>query len=105
MDNKKDTTRLLLSQSLQNLMKVHPFEKITVKMITDGASVIRPTFYNYFQDKYELIEWIFKTDIIDKISPMAKAGMPRVFKILFYPAREKQGFLPKSICDRRPEFL
>ena len=30
MDNKKDTTRLLLSQSLQNLMKVHPFEKITV---------------------------------------------------------------------------
>ena len=33
------------------------FDKITIKMITDQAGVIRPTFYNYFQDKYEVMEW------------------------------------------------
>lgn len=99
MDNKKDSTRLLLSQSLQNLMKVHPFEKITIKMITDGAGVIRPTFYNYFQDKYELIEWIFKTDIIDKISSMAKAGMhPECLKYFFTLLEKNKDFYRKAFA-------
>lgn len=68
-------TRALIGESLKVLMKEHPFEKITIKMITDEAGVIRPTFYNYFCDKYEVLEWIFNENIIEKIKAMFEQGM------------------------------
>ena len=45
----------LLAESLKELTIKQPIEKITIKEITDKAGVIRPTFYNHFQDKYELL--------------------------------------------------
>ena len=44
-------------------------------MITDGAHVIRPTFYNYFQDKYEVIEFLFDQDIGSKVEVMIENDM------------------------------
>lgn len=54
MNGKKKDDKALIGESLKVLMRNHPFEKITIKMITDEAGVIRPTFYNYFCDKYEV---------------------------------------------------
>ena len=51
----------LLADSLKELAAKRPMEKITIKEITDKAGVIRPTFYNHFQDKFELLEWIIRT--------------------------------------------
>ena len=41
-----------LMDSFKALVRQYPVEKITIKQITDGAGVIRPTFYNHFHDKY-----------------------------------------------------
>lgn len=65
MEQKREQTNHLLAESLKALMMKKPFEKITIKEITDEAGVIRPTFYNHFADKYALMEWIFKTEIIE----------------------------------------
>ena len=54
----KSAVDTLLAEALKELAEKHPIEKITIKEITDRAGVIRPTFYNHFQDKYELLEWI-----------------------------------------------
>lgn len=98
MKNKKDTTRILLGESLQTLMLQYPFDKITIKMIADEAGVIRPTFYNYFQDKYELLEWIFITDIVDKVKDMTDAGMEKEGIKLFFRLIEKdKAFYRKAI--------
>ena len=35
-------------------------------MITDGAGVIRPTFYKHFQDKYGILEYILQKEIREK---------------------------------------
>ena len=56
MEQIKELTKRLIANSFKELMLQIPFEKITIKMITDHASVIRPTFYNHFHDKYELVE-------------------------------------------------
>ena len=65
-------------------MRNHPFEKITIKMITDEAGVIRPTFYNYFCDKYEVVEWIFNEYIIEKVRAMFEQKMyTEGLKLLF----------------------
>ncbi|MDR0513560.1 MAG: TetR/AcrR family transcriptional regulator, partial [Coriobacteriaceae bacterium] len=33
------------------------FEHLTVKQICEMAEVTRPTFYHYFHDKYEIVQW------------------------------------------------
>ena len=72
---RKKMTKALIGESLKVLMRDHPFEKITIKMITDEAGVIRPTFYNYFCDKYEVVEWIFNEYIIEKVRAMFEQKM------------------------------
>ena len=57
----KSAIDTLLAESFKELALKQPIEKITIKEITDKAGVIRPTFYNHFQDKYELLEWIIDT--------------------------------------------
>ncbi len=71
----KNAIDLVLAESLIELSAKKPIEKITIKEITDKAGVIRPTFYNHFQDKYELIEWIIKDDLLDAMIPLLNAGM------------------------------
>ena len=48
----------MLATSLYTLMLEKPFEKITIKQITDKTGVIRGTFYNHFYDKYETLEYL-----------------------------------------------
>lgn len=64
----------MLAESFKSLALRMPIDKITIKQITDGAGVIRPTFYNHFQDKYELLEWIIRTEILDPVIPLMKSG-------------------------------
>ena len=54
----------LLADSFKELALEKPIEKITIREITDRAGVIRVTFYNHFQDKYELIEWILRKEVM-----------------------------------------
>ena len=71
----KNAIDLVLAESLIELSAKKPIDKITIKEITDKAGVIRPTFYNHFQDKYELIEWIIKSELREPIKPLLNAGM------------------------------
>lgn len=75
MDAKRDLTRELLADCMRELMVTTPFDKITIKMITDKAGLIRPTFYKHFQDKYEVLEWIFKTEVTDSVDLLIEHHM------------------------------
>ena len=75
MENKKDLTKELLADCFKELILAVPFDKITIKMITDKAGLIRPTFYKHFQDKYEVLEWIFKTDVTVSVDLMISNHM------------------------------
>lgn len=52
-----------------------PIEKITIKEITDRAGVIRVTFYNHFQDKYELVEWIMRKELMEPVQILFQNDM------------------------------
>lgn len=74
----------LLAESFKFLVLEEPIEKITIKEITDRAGVIRPTFYNHFQDKYELLEWIIRKEITDPIKPLIDGGfIQESFTLIF----------------------
>jgi len=80
---------LLLAESFKKLARTHQIEKITIRQITDEAGVIRPTFYNHFQDKYELLEWIIRRELIDPIEPLLDNGMLKEAFILPLTTMEK----------------
>jgi len=79
----KDTKRIL-SESFKKQLLKRPFEKITIKMITDDAGVIRPTFYNYYKDKYEVFEYILDEELINITYALVDNGMEReAIKMIF----------------------
>ena len=55
-----------LAESLRQLMLRSLFEKITIRQICERAGVIRATFYNYFDDKYDCLDWIVYHDMVEK---------------------------------------
>ena len=57
-------TKKKLAGALKELMKTSTFDKITVSDITEKCNVHRQTFYYHFQDRYELLDWIFITEIV-----------------------------------------
>lgn len=73
-----------LAASLKTLAVRIPFEKITIKQITDGAGVIRVTFYNHFQDKYDLLEWIIREQILEPVRILFQNRMYRDAIILIF---------------------
>lgn len=77
MERKGEMTKALLGQKFKELVVKKSFDKITIKMITDEAGVIRPTFYNYFQDKYEVMEWLLWEDIFKSATELVKMNMGR----------------------------
>lgn len=57
-------TKKAIAAGLKELMKVKNFEKITVSDITEFCGLNRQTFYYHFQDKYELVNWIYYNETI-----------------------------------------
>ena len=93
----KSAIDTLLAESFKELALKHPIEKITIKEITDKAGVIRPTFYNHFQDKYELLEWIIDTQLIAPAEPLIQNGMVNEALVLCFPTLKKK----RSFIRRR----
>lgn len=86
----KNAIDILLAESLKEIATKHPIEKITIKEITDKAGVIRPTFYNHFQDKFELLEWILKKDLLEPVHPLIQNGMISEAMVLLFSNIEKE---------------
>ena len=49
-------TKAAIKQAFQTLMKDNSFDKLTIQKICDEANVNRVTFYNHYQDKYDLFK-------------------------------------------------
>lgn len=61
-------TRKKIAKSFKELLKSEAFEKISVSMIMEHAGIRRQTFYEYFLDKYDLIEWIFLNELKEQVT-------------------------------------
>lgn len=89
MERKGEVTKHQLAESFKELMLKGSFDKITIRMITEQAGVIRPTFYNYFQDKYEVMEWLLEEEVFRPVCEMVDEGMEREAIYLLFRRMEK----------------
>lgn len=97
---------IVLAESLKELATVKPIDKITIKEITDKAGVIRPTFYNHFKDKYELLEWITVNELFAPVDPLLSNGMLKegVTFILTTMEREKEFYKRAAALEGQNSF-
>ncbi|MGE7880059.1 TetR/AcrR family transcriptional regulator [Peribacillus muralis] len=60
-------TRRLLIDSFMKVVQLKDFKDITIKDITDEATVNRATFYAHFVDKYDLQDAVLSENILKNI--------------------------------------
>lgn len=61
-------TKKALASSLKRLMERTPLNKITVQEIVNDCELNRQTFYYHFQDIFDLLGWIYKTEAVESIA-------------------------------------
>ena len=64
-----NTTKRMLAQTLKQQMAHMPFSKIRVSEICAACGVSRKSIYYHFRDKYDLVDWIFRSEFISKVRP------------------------------------
>ncbi len=56
IDRRIKYTKMLLKNSLVELMREHPISKISVKMLCETADINRSTFYSHYSDQFDLLK-------------------------------------------------
>lgn len=89
---RRGAMKAALAQDLRVLMSRKLFEKITIKQICDETGVIRATFYNYFDDKYDCLNWIVHMDFCSGEQLLYSAGPAGYFSGVLRTIEEEREF-------------
>lgn len=68
--DRHDETRYIFAQAIKDLIKVVPLDKIAVTDIVTRSGMTRQTFYRYFKDKYDLVNWYFEKLVLQSFRQM-----------------------------------
>ncbi|AGM99197.1 dihydroxyacetone kinase transcriptional activator DhaS [Streptococcus iniae] len=79
-------TKKRIAKAFKKQLEVKPFDKISVVDIMDYAQIRRQTFYNHFLDKYELLDWIFETELQEQVTNNLNyiSGFQLLDELVFY---------------------
>ena len=61
-----DVSKRMLADALRALLRDHWFSEVTVTQICSLCGMSRKNFYYHFKDKYDLVNWIFCSEFIDR---------------------------------------
>ena len=102
----RDTAKLKLSQSIENLLLLTSIDNITVKDIVDHCDVSRQTFYRHFKDKYDLVNWTFYRLFSDIMIKLNKSDTwDQAMLKMLEEIKEKEGFFVNAYnCDHQNSF-
>lgn len=75
-------TKKIIADSMFSLLKTKSFEKITIEMVLNESKVSRSSFYRYFNDKYELMNWCYQS-YVDTLLIMVYNGTENWRNTLF----------------------
>lgn len=97
----------MLSQSLNKLLLNKPYDKITIKEITDNAQLARMTFYTNFKEKDDLFIYICREKLLEfknKLSSYDKIDNYIIAYEFFEFSKEHQNFI-KSLTFNSTQIL
>ena len=101
----KNLTKNMFADTLEQMLKEMPLEKVRVRKLCECCGTTSPTFYYYFRDKYELVVWIFLRDIAQiylNLRPgERKEGMGEIIRMV----KQKRTFYQKAFTDQSQNSL
>ncbi|KNY28909.1 TetR/AcrR family transcriptional regulator C-terminal domain-containing protein [Pseudobacteroides cellulosolvens] len=105
----KTRTRNAIIEAFQYLMTTMPFDKIRIQNITDIAEINRHSFYNHFNDKYDLLyEIVFQMLVIDYdigiSESLIQQTINQVPRVLRYFEENRRFFKSAFKDDRQQSF-
>ncbi len=90
-------TRILLCETLINLIAEKGFDAISVKDIAERAMINRATFYRHFEDKYALVTDIFKEAIAQMFNEVG--SVDKNIDILTNLEAVPEDLFSEKMCD------
>lgn len=98
-------TKRAIASTLKELTKQKPFSKISIRDLTTTCGLNRQTFYYHFQDKYELLNWIYYQE---GFAPLMEGVTFENWHIkveeLFHLMKREQCFYDNTICCNESYF-
>ncbi len=91
-------TKKALAAALKQLMEEKPFEKINVGDICERCEMNRKSFYYHFKDKYDLVNWIFDTEIISLVQEDVYGNIWDAMLKLSRYFYDNRNFYRKALC-------
>ena len=87
-------TKRALGASLKTLMAARPFHKISVGDICEQCGMNRKSFYYHFQDKYDLLGWVFYSEFMQLLDANTPSGIwSYMTRMCEYFAQNRQFYL------------
>lgn len=82
-----DATKKLIADATIQLMKNKKLNKISVREIAEASNINRQTFYYHFEDIFDLIQWIYRNEVMGLFNNMNgdslwKEGLLRLLEYL-----------------------
>lgn len=70
-------TKKKIADTLMELARKKPVDKITVKDIAEGCYITRQTFYYHFHDILEVFEWTMEEKLSEMLEESLQMELPR----------------------------
>ena len=96
----RDQTKRLFADTLVEMMRSEPLEKIRVKAICERCGAERQSFYYHFRDKYDLVAWIFMQDYTAALDKAGGIPGEEQLAAVLRAIWNKQAFYRKAFSDR-----
>ncbi len=87
-------TKQALAEALKQQLKTRPFSSVSIAHICAPCGISRKSFYYHFHDKYELVNWIFQTEWLEKHSAPAGQDLSDLCGYLY----ENRDFYRRMLC-------
>lgn len=69
-----DTTKDKIADTLERLLEHQSFDKITIKLLVTECGISRQSFYYYFKDILDVIEWLAHQKTQELLKKSMEAG-------------------------------
>ena len=96
----KDRTKLALAKALQELLNTKSLDEVRVSELCSRCNLQRQSFYYHFQDKYDLVAWIFLQDFSAGFSANGYRLSQACIVDILRRAYEKKEFYLRVLADR-----
>ena len=89
-------TKQALADALKQQLKTRPFSSVSIAHICAPCGISRKSFYYHFHDKYDLVNWIFQTEWLDRHAITTVQDLSDLCGYLY----ENRDFYRKVLCVR-----